>query len=249
MFLRCPRFCITFPVAKWQGIPCNPPGFCCGNSNISGAYAVANVQVLFRVLIITITAVYIDRKTDPILEFFEELWWIDVIFLVLFMISTIFYYVLVMGLGNFKRWLVAIWMVVGLIEISMTVVILMLMLSPTYAMYNVGEDQKFEVKTCNPPGSDRNCHHTQYEGILNRYFSYTLTKIVGVDKDFPDEAEKDRMSVEYMAFFFKIFGFVALWAQVYFWIIVWGAYCELRKYLYKRDPIDRCCNHCFPYCC
>jgi len=198
---------------------------------------------------ITITAVYIDRKTDPILEFFEELWWIDVIFLVLFMISTIFYYVLVMGLGNFKRWMVAIWMVVGLIEISMTVVILMLMLSPTYAMYNVGEDNKFEVKTCDPPGSDRNCHHTQYEGILNRYFSYTLTKIVGVDKDFPDEAEKDRMSEEYMAFFFKIFGFVALWAQVYFWIIVWGAYCELRKYLFKRDPIDRCCNHCFPYCC
>jgi len=249
MFLRCPRFCQTFPVLKWKGIPCNPPGFCCGNSNISGAYAVANVQVLFRLLVITITAVYIDRKTDPILEFFEELWWIDVTFLVLFMISTIFYYVLILGLSNFKRWLVAIWMSVGLIEICLTVVILMLMLSPKYAYLNVGEDNEFDVKYCDPPDSNRNCHTVHYEGILNRYFSYTLTKIVGVDKGFSDEEEKDRISEEYIRTFFKIFGFVALWAQVYFWIIVWGAYCEMRKYLYKRDPVDRCCNHCFPYCC
>ena len=46
---------------------------------------------------------------------------IDVTFLVLFMISTIFYYVLILGLSNFKRWLVAIWMSVGLIEICLTV--------------------------------------------------------------------------------------------------------------------------------
>ena len=79
------------------------------------------LYMFLRLLIITITAVYIDRKTDPILEFFEELWWIDVTFLVLFMISTIFYYVLILGLSNFKRWLVAIWMSVGLIEICLTV--------------------------------------------------------------------------------------------------------------------------------
>lgn len=248
MFVRCPRFCQTFPVAKWKGWACNSfPGLCCGNSNISGAYAVANVQVLFRVLMIAITAVYIDRKTDPVLEFFEDLWWIDVTFLVLFMISTIFYYVLVTGLSKFKRWMVAIWMVVGLIEICLTIIMLVLMLSPKYNYLNVGEDNKFEIKYCNEHG--RNCYHVRYDGILNRYFSYALTKIVGVEKDTPVEDEKDRLSELYIQMFFKIFGFVALWAQVYFWIIVWGAYIEMKKYIYKRDPVDRCCNHCFPYCC
>ena len=90
-------------------------------SLITGAYAVANVQVLFRVLIITITAVFIDRKTHPILEFFEELWWIDVIWLVLFMLSAIFYYILVMGLSKFKRWMVGFWMAMGLVEIFTTI--------------------------------------------------------------------------------------------------------------------------------
>jgi len=247
MYVRCPRFCLSLPTTKWQGVSCNPPGFCCGNSNIAGAYAVANVQVLFRVLIITITAVFIDRKTHPILEFFEELWWIDVIFLVLFMFSAIFYYILVMGLSKFKRWMVGFWMAMGLVEIFTTIIVLVLMLSPTYDYLNAGEDNKKWPydEYCDPPGSIYKCKRVYHEGVLNKFFSYCLTKIVGIEQ----EHGKDRLSEIYMATFFKVFGFVALWCQVWFWIIVWGAYCQIKRFVHKRDPVDRCCAHCFPCCC
>lgn len=239
--------CLSIPVLKWKGVECNPPGFCCGNSNISGAYAVANVQVLFRVMIIAITGVFIDRNQDPWLEFFEELWWIDVIFLVLFMLSAIAYYCLVMGLSKFKRWLMGIWMFVGLLEIVFTIIILVLMLSPTFLKLNVGEDsEKWPYdEYCEPPGSIYNCKRVYHEGVLNKFFSYCISKIIGV----PVEEGKDRLSELYLATFFKIFGFIALWCQVWFWIIVWGAYCQIKSLIGKRDPVDRCCTHCFPCCC
>ena len=115
-YIRCQK-CRKRKNEKWNETNINPKK----TSLITGAYAVANVQVLFRVLIITITAVFIDRKTHPILEFFEELWWIDVIWLVLFMLSAIFYYILVMGLSKFKRWMVGFWMAMGLVEIFTTI--------------------------------------------------------------------------------------------------------------------------------
>ena len=88
---------------------------------MAGAYAVANIQLLFRVICITTCAVYIDRNTDPIAEFFEELWWIDVIFLVMFMISAICYLILLQGLSKFKRWIVGSWLVYAIVEMVITI--------------------------------------------------------------------------------------------------------------------------------
>ena len=72
-----------------------------------------------------------------------------------------------------------------------------------------------------------------------------IIQISGIEQ----EHGKDRLSEIYMATFFKVFGFVALWCQVWFWIIVWGAYCQIKRFVHKRDPVDRCCAHCFPCCC
>ena len=114
------------------------------------------------------------------------------------------------------------------------------MLSPAYNYLNVGEDNQFEHDYGNGHG------HTIYEGVLNKYFSYCLTKILGVLKDDPN---KDRLTEMYLATIVKVFGFVSLWCQFWFWVVVWGAYCEMKKYITKRDPFDRCMVHCFPCCC
>merc|ERR1719219_640600 len=154
------------------------------------------------------------------------------------MISAICYLILLQGLSKFKRWIVGSWLVYAIVEMVITIIILVLMLSPTYNYLNVGEDNQFE--------HDYGNGHAIYEGVLNKYFSYCLTKILGFLKDDPT---KDRLTEIYLATIVKVFGFVSLWCQFWFWIVVWGAYCEMKKYVAKRDPMDRCMVHCFPCCC
>jgi hypothetical protein len=81
--------------------------------------------------------------------------------------------------------------------------------------------------------------------LFNNHLIVMITQISGINQ----EQGKDRLSEIYMTTFFKVFGFVALWCQVWFWIIVWGAYCQIKRFVHKRDPVDRCCAHCFPCCC
>ena len=61
-------------------------------------------------------------------------------------------------------------------------VVLVLMLSPTYDYLNVGEDNKKWPydEYCDPPGSIYKCKRVYHEGVLNKFFSYCLTKIVGM---------------------------------------------------------------------
>ena len=56
------------------------------------------------------------------------------------------------------------------------------MLSPTYDYLNVGEDaSKWPYdEYCDPPGSIYKCKRVYHEGVLNKFFSYCLTKIVGM---------------------------------------------------------------------
>ena len=63
-------------------------------------------------------------------------------------------------------------------------VVLVLMLSPTYDYLNVGEDaSKWPYdEYCDPPGSIYKCKKVYHEGVLNKFFSYCLTKIVGMVK-------------------------------------------------------------------
>ena len=64
-----------------------------------------------------------------------------------------------------------------------------------------------------------------------------IIQISGVNQ----EHGKDRLSEIYMATFFKVFGFVALWCQVWFWIIVWGAYCQIKRFV--LELVSKELNH------
>ena len=86
------------------------------------------------------------------------------------------------NIGNGQKFELLIFKLHEVLILKFLSVVLVLMLSPTYDYLNAGEDNKKWPydEYCDPPGSIYKCKRVYHEGVLNKFFSYCLTKIVGM---------------------------------------------------------------------
>ena len=92
------------------------------------------------------------------------------------------------NIGNGQKFELSICKLHEVLILKFLSVVLVLMLSPTYDYLNAGEDNKKWPydEYCDPPGSIYKCKRVYHEGVLNKFFSYCLTKIVGMLIDKPN---------------------------------------------------------------
>ena len=128
------------------------------------------------------------------------------------------------------------------------------MLSPTYDYLNVGEDNKKWPydEYCDPPGSIYKCKRVYHEGVLNKFFSYCLTKIVGMLIDKPNTKYLMSLFWSLMCRNFKreearLFFFLTTTTKLKtkkfgFWLLVIG-WCNERNWLEFYLTPDMPLNH------